>query len=191
MEAFTGMLAEYYHEVEPVARKKLFAAMAAEGALPPMTQRLYELRYKDLKAPDKEVDLFLWYYVNLQQYFSAPRLLWKKTRRDIRAIFRQMGLSPDEPRTQEDERVLYWEFRNAARRYFGTFSASSYGRKLFGALPAKEDERLLRMREDARKLSVGNAEKYDLAAETELFCLAIDDEFKEYFHSEESLSGTH
>lgn len=190
MEAFTGGLAEYYREIKPAARKRLFTALEAEGALPSMTRRLYELRYADPKAPGNEVDLFLWYYVNLQQYFCAPGLLRKRTRREIQSCFRKMGLSPDIPRTQEDERVLYWEFRNAACRYFGTFSAPSYGRKLFGALPAKEDERLLRMREDAKKLSFGNAEKYDLVAETDLFRRAIDDEFKEFFHTEESLSGT-
>ena len=189
MEAFTGTLAEYYREIEPTARKKLFAAMSAEGGAPAMVKRLYELRYIDPKAPEAEVDLFLWYYVNLQQYYSASGLLRRRTRREIQSCFQKMGLCTDVLCTQEDERLLYWEFRNAARRYFSTFSAAGYGRKLFGMLSAKEDERLIRMREDARKISYGNAEKYELAAETELFCRAIEDEFREYFHTEESLSG--
>ncbi len=189
MEAFTGTLADYYREIEPDARKKLYAAMSAEGTVPPMVRRLYELRYTDPKAPENEVNLFLWYYVNLQQYYNAPTLLRRRTRREILSCLQKMGLWPDMPRTPEDERVLYWEFRNAARRYFGTLSAPSYGRKLFGVLPAKEDERLLRMREDARKISFGNAVKYALPTGTELFCRAIEDEFREYFRTEESLSG--
>ena len=185
MEAYTGTLAEYYREIEPGARRQLFNAMSAESGIPAMVRRLYELRYTDPENPGAEVDLFLWYYVNLQQYYNAPALLRKRTRREILSCLEKMGLCPDPSRTPEDERALYWEFRNAARRYFGTLSAPSYGRKLFGVLSAKEDERLLRMREDARKMSFGNAEKYDLAAEMELFCRAIDDEFREYFHTED------
>ena len=136
-----------------------------------------------------EVDLFLWYFVNLQNYYDAPSLLKKKTQKEIREILQKMGLTTGEVYASEEESILYWELRNASRRYFGTMSAASYGRKFFGVFSAKENEKSARMREDARKLSFGNAEKYELTDETELFCRAVDDEFRDYFHTERSLSS--
>ena len=188
MEQFQGILGQYYQEVEPAIRKKLYAELKGDPSLPPVFVRLYELRYVDKQNPGNEVDLFLWHFVNLLQYHGAPELLKKKTKKDIVAVFQQLGLDPAALRTAEDERVLYWEYRNAARRYFGTFSAASYGRKLFGLRAAKEDEKLYRMRSDARKLSFGNAEKFDLTAETALFCRAVDDEYMAFFHSDKSLA---
>ena len=188
MEQFQGILGEYYREVVPSARKKIFAELKKEGELPPVLPRLYELRYTDPENPGAEVDLFLWHYVNLLQYNSAPGLLKKKTRKDILAVYKRLGLPAEGTATPEEEPYLYWEYRNAARRYFGTLSAPSYGRKLFGVLAAKEDERSARMREDARKLSYGNGEKFDLAAESKLFCRAVDDEFMDYFRTDHSLA---
>ena len=187
MEPLTGILGEYYREVEPSVRKKLYAEMQAAGELPEPIRRLNELRYVDRTQPGNEVDLFLWHFVNLQQYNGAPGLLRRHTRNEILSALREMGVSPEAHSCPEDEPYLYWELRNAARRYFGTLSAPSYGRKLFGILAAKEDERAPRMREDARKLSYGNAEKYDLSSEMSLFCQAVDDEYKAYFHAETSL----
>ena len=107
---------------------------------------------------------------------------------DILAIYRQMGLVPEAPYTKEEARILYWELRNAVRRYFGTLSAPSYGRKLFGTLSAKDDERVARMEEEAWKISYGNASKFDLQEESAPLCSAVDDEYRDYFHSESSLA---
>ena len=188
MEQFTGLLGEYYRETEPAARKALYARLQGDAALPPLFGRLYELRYVDPRNPGNEVDLFLWHLVNLQQYNSAPGLLKKKTRQDVLAALRRMGLDTEAPPSPEEEPYLYWELRNACRRYFGTFTAASYGRKLFGVLAGKEEEKSARMREDARKLSYGNAEKFDLKAETALFCRAVDEEFMAFFQTDRSLA---
>ena len=188
MEPLTGILGEYYRELEPAARKKLYAEMEASGELPEEVRRLCELRYTDRTQPGNEVDLFLWHFVNLQQYHDAPGLLRKRTRREILSALERMGLGPGAPSRPEDGPCLYWELRNAARRYFGTLAAPSYGRKLFGVLPAKDDEREARMRGDARKLSRGNAEKYDLSAEMALFCRAVEDEYMAFFHTDTPLS---
>ena len=188
MEQFSGNLGRYYDEIEPSVRKAIFCSLQKDQELPPIIGRLYELRYVDQKNPENEVDLFLWYLVNLLQYHSAPGLLKKKTRKDILSIYRRMELVSECPHTEEEDRILYWELRNAIRRYFGTLSAPSYGKKLFGTLSAKDDERIARMEEEAWKLSYGNAVKFDLVEESELFCRAADDEYREYFHSETALA---
>lgn len=188
MEQFSGDLGRYYDEIEPSVRKGLFGVLRSDPALPPVFSRLYELRYVDGKSPENEVDLFLWHLVNLVQYHGAPGLLKRKTRKDILAIYRQMGLVPEAPYTKEEARILYWELRNAVRRYFGTLSAPSYGRKLFGTLSAKDDERVARMEEEAWKISYGNASKFDLQEESAPLCSAVDDEYRDYFHSESSLA---
>ena len=189
MESFSGVFEQYFREVEPSVRKQLYAALREDASLPPLVGRLYELRYVNPKDPGAEVDLFLWHLVNLLQYHNAPSLFKKKTRKDILGVFRALGLEAGQTRTPEEEQVLYWEFRNAARRYYGTVSSAGYGRKLFGILAGKEDEKLFRMREDARKLSFGNAEKYDLEAETALFCRAVNDEFMAFFQTERGLNA--
>ena len=79
MERFSGALGDYYREVEPSVRKKLFAELREDPALPEIFSRLYGLRYVDRQNPGNEVDLFLWHFVNLQQYNGAPGILRKKT----------------------------------------------------------------------------------------------------------------
>lgn len=188
MEAYTGILGQYFSEVEPTERKRLYVLLQEEVLLPAALERLYKLRYVDPQEPDREVDLFLWHFVNLLQYYGAPGLFRQKTRRAVQETLRALGLEAGNTETEEERRLFYWEYRNAARRYFGTVSAPSYGRKLFGTLAGREDEKLLRMREDARKLSFGNAEKYDLAEESELICRAVNDEFMAFFNTKQGLA---
>lgn len=93
-----------FSEVEPTERKRLYVSLQEEVLLPAALERLYKLRYVDPQEPDREVDLFLWHFVNLLQYYGAPGLFRQKTRRAVQETLRALGLEAGNTETEEDRR---------------------------------------------------------------------------------------
>ena len=76
--------------------------------------------------------------------------------------------------------ALYWEYRNAARRYFATTASKGYGRKVFGIIAANEEDRKKRSCADAYEMSIGLARRLALDEEMTLFSDAVRDEYSCY-----------
>lgn len=184
----TAVWENYYAELDPEQRKKLLehgCQIQPEDPLNPLRRELWELRYTDPKNPQHRVDSLLWQCVNLLYIYKAsgPRFLRKSGVKEIQTAAESMGESAAKPFGQEGLTALYWEFRNAARRYFTVCSGDkSYHKRAFGILSISKEEARKKLTRDAWRLSEGLASRFNLHAELHLFSRAVKDE---YFAEEE------
>lgn len=184
----TAVWENYYAELDPEQRKKLLeqgCQVQPEDPLNPLRRELWELRYTDPKNPQHRVDSLLWQCVNLLYIYKAsgPRFLRKSGVKEIQTATESMGESAAKPFGQEGLTALYWEFRNAARRYFTVCSGDkSYHKRAFGILSISKEEARKKLTRDAWRLSEGLASRFNLHAELHLFSRAVKDE---YFAEEE------
>ena len=72
---------------------------------------------------------------------------------------------------------MYLEFRNAARRYFGTCGNKSYGKKLMGIVTMNENQRRDKMAREVWRLTEGLPGRFETSDDMALFCRAVRDEF--------------
>ena len=171
---------EYYRELEPEARKKLFDELT-------MTQpddganeyrfALFQARYVDEKTPGKYVDRFLFQCVNFAQVFKSARLFRKSARREVERILDGMLCNEAAVLGEAGERALYWELRNTAARYFRTCQSPDYGRSLFGLLKSGDVNLHERMCRDAREMSVDLSERLGMEKELRIWNEAVRDSF--------------
>ncbi|HCR44494.1 MAG TPA: hypothetical protein DIV41_07920 [Ruminococcaceae bacterium] len=178
-----GAWSSYYSETDPERRMEILCAGSEENPsdkLVPLRHALWELRYSDPQDPKHRVDQFLWQFVNILCVYrmSGSRFFQKKGEKEIRQIMETMGFSEAAGFGAEGERELYWEFRNAARRYFtACLNDKSYRKKYFGIAAMKQDETDKKLAGDAWKLSEGAAERFNLTDEIKPFTQAVRDEF--------------
>lgn len=166
----------YYKITDPVARKDEFDRISGEdnGEYIKSAKKYFEIRHSGKKGFDLSIDKFLYNCVVLISLNKGNRLFRKSHRKEVLNLFKEAGLFDMENETEKT--ALYWEFRNASRRYFETCKSPNYKRKLFGAISSSEDAKMDFMEEDAFKMSKGIGEKLDLTEELALWILAVEDE---------------
>lgn len=171
----------YFSELEPERR---LAYLEKISDCPPdnsieFYRKLWTLRYTDPKDPRHRVDMFLFQIVNLITLYriSGPSFLRKGNEKEIGQSMRALGFSDAARYGSLGRDILYLEFRNAARRYFGTCESKSYGKKLMGIVTMNEDERSIKMAREVWELTEGVPERFEVNDDTALFCKAIRDEY--------------
>ncbi len=182
---------QYYEETNPERRKEFLERtenQSADSGDDLLRRKLWDLRYIDPDDPERRVDLFLWQCVNLLCLYKTSGFLCfrKSAMRELQKTRATMGFDLAEEFGESGKRLLYLEFRNAIRRYFGTCSDRSFRKKIFGVMTMDENEWQDKIAGNAWQLSVGLPERFHMIAEFALFSDAVHDEyFAQYPHSEE------
>jgi len=182
---------EYYRELEPERRRKLFDELTMtepDDGANEYRLALFKARYEDEKTPGRYVDRFLFQCVNFGQVYKSARIFRKGAKREIEKTVREVMLFDGAPAYGEaGERALYWELRNAAARYFKTCTSPEYGRALFGLLKSGDVNRKERMCRDAREMSADLSERLGLARELRIWNEAVRDSWFAYEPDAEKL----
>lgn len=175
-------LNSYYKITDPTARRAEFNSVSKEvdEEYVTLSKKYFEIRHSGKRGVDLAIDKFLYNCVVLVSLNKGNRFFKKSHRKEVINLFKETGLFDIE--NEKEKAALYWEFRNAARRYFETCKSPSYKRKLFGAMNSTEDAKRDFMEEDAYKMSRGIGERLEVTEEIALWTLAVEDElvrFKE------------
>ncbi len=174
----------YYQEMDPDQRKKIFLSLQGqadqEETFAKAAGELFDRRHTDPKGRGQKVDTFLWNMINLVIVAKSARVFARRSRRETLEALASMEGKIRETYGSEGEAALYWEYRNAARRYFATTASKGYGRKVFGIIAANEEDRKKRSCADAYEMSVGLARRLALDEEMTLFSDAVRDEYSCY-----------
>ncbi|MBO7711732.1 MAG: hypothetical protein J6S83_14780 [Lachnospiraceae bacterium] len=171
---------EYYRELEPEARRRLFDELTMtqpDDGANEYRMALFQARYVDGKTPGKYVDRFLFQCVNFGQVFKSARLFRKSARKEVERTLDGMLFDGAAALGEAGERALYWELRNAAARYFRTCQSPDYGRSLFGLLKSGDVNRQERMCRDAREMSVDLSERLGMEKELRIWNEAVRDSY--------------
>ena len=170
----------FYQELEPKKRLAMFDELQmteADDGANEFRKKLLEERYTDPKEPHREVDRFLWQCLNLPYLYRSAKLLSFGSKKEAQKTVDALLLPQAAQYGEAGERALYWEIRNAAKRYFSTCSGKSYRRKFFGLMSASEEEQVYQTCRDAWEMSYGVARKVGLEDEMAVFCQAVRDEY--------------
>jgi hypothetical protein len=187
------LLEPYYTETEPDLRKNKLDAYSTE----PNTQAdqyrkdLFSCRHMDKKHPEKLVDRFLFNLISLATIVKSPGLFPKFRKREVLSILSSMQMDERPLQDPECEAVLYWEYRNAVRRYIATCDDPSYGRTLLGMKPSDAAGRREKCCEDVWSFSFGVAALVGLEKEMATLCQAANDEYCALHPEVESLESEH
>ncbi len=177
------LLEAFYEEIDPDKRSALLkeyqnAVSEEEDPVLPYRVKLCEYRYKNPKDPAKKVDNYLMALLTFMYLYKDSRILPGRNVREVLRTIKDM---------QQDERVLtenqyaeayMMEVRNSVRRYFDTCKSDSYHKKFFGISHSSADEKEKQRCIDTWKMSAGLAERLKLAAEMDLFCRAVAEEYR-------------
>lgn len=174
----------YYQETDPDQREKIFSGLKEqtdrEEAFARAARELFDRRHTDPKRKGQRVDTFLWNMINLVIVAKSARVFARRSRRETLEALASMEGQTRETYGEEGTAALYWEYRNAARRYFATTASKGYGRKVFGIIAANEEDRKKRSCADAYEMSIGLARRLALDEEMALFSDAVRDEYSCY-----------
>ena len=173
------LLEAYYTETEPDIRKNKLDAYSGNSDTKADQYRkdLYACRHIDKKHPEKQVDRFLFNLISLATIAKTPGFFPKFRKKEVLSIVTSMQLDDRPLQDPECEAVLYWEYRNAVRRYIATCDDPSYGRTLLGMKPSDAAGRREKCCEDVWSFSFGVADMVGLQKEMAALCRAANDEY--------------
>ena len=168
---------EYYRELEPKERRRLLGVLMeteADDGANGFRLKLYDLRYRDEKKPDRMVDRYLFQCVNLAQLYNSSGIFKKGAKKEVERVFTDLipaGQAHD--LGEAGERALYWEIRNAAALYFKTCLDPSYHRSLFGLMRSGDVNRMEQMCGDTWKMSTGLMQRTGLEEQMRIWKDAV------------------
>lgn len=180
MEEKEALRETYFAELDPELRRQLleqYGETNPQDVDVDLFRKLWILRYTDPKNAKQRVDAFLWQIVNLMCLYRVSKFFSGGTEKEIDAAMRTLGFSDAAEYGNAGREVLYLEFRNAARRYFGTCENKSYGKKLMGIVTMNENERSDKMARETWQLTEGLSGRFETSDDMALFCKAVSDEF--------------
>ena len=172
----------YYEEIDPERRKELLeigCEQCPDENADFIRRRLWDLRYADPENSGRRVDLFLWQCVNLLCIYKTAGFLFTRrgAEKELQKARKTMGFELAETYGDTGKKLLYFECRNAIRRYFWTCHDKSYQKKLFGIASMKEDEWQDKIAGNAWQLAEGLPERLGKKEELALFSDAVRDEY--------------
>jgi hypothetical protein len=180
MEEKQALRETYFDELDPELRWGLlerYGEVNPQDTDVDLFRKLWILRYCDPKNAKQRVDTFLWQIVNLMCLYRVSRFFSKGTEKEIDDAMKTLGFSVAAGYGDAGREGLYLEFRNAARRYFGTCENKSYGKKLMGIATMNENERIDKMARETWQLTEGLPGRFQTGDDMALFCKAVRDEF--------------
>ena len=174
---------EYYSALDPVDRgrflEKALKEIPDDGGNA-LRKKLFALRYLEKDSLKPSVDRYLWQCVNFVQLYNTSRFFKKSGRKEVLAFLDGYGYSEAAGAGSAGESVLYWEVRNAAKRYLKTCTGTEYRRSLFGFLSPKEADQRNHMCLDVWKMTSGLEKRLGLQQELKLWTMAVQDEYRAF-----------
>ena len=171
---------EYYRETEPRRRKELLnaaASRAPEDEVLPYRRLFFEKRHSDHGKLSTDVDLYLFQCVNFIQLARASRLFRRSGEKELRSVIGELGFREAEAAGEAGKAALYWEIRNAVRRYIKSCGDGSYRRMVFGLIGTSDKDRKKQICEDIWHMTNGLARKFGMEEELSLWKEAVLDEY--------------
>ena len=172
---------EYYIQLEPDRRKELLHRLLKEEAddgANAVRQKLFSLRYMEEGKTEPSVDRWLWACVNFVQVFSTSRFLKRGGRKEVEQFLDSSGYREALSAGERGETALYWEIRNAAKRYFKTCMGSEYRRSLFGLLSPNASDQKRQMCLEVWRMTEGLEKRLGMQEELKLWTKAVQDEYR-------------
>ena len=180
MDSMSPIWSGYYSQLDPGRRWQLLQENLREGeddGADAYRQRLFSLRYMEEGKDEPSVDRFLWAFVNLVQVYSSSRFLKRSGRKEVQQFLEKSGFPEAEPYGEAGREALYWEIRNAAKRYFKTCTGSEYRRTLFGLLGPGAADQKREMCKEVWMMTLGLEKRLGMSQELELWTKAVHDEY--------------
>ena len=171
---------EYYIQLEPDRRAHLLRHLLKEeedDGANAFRQRLFSLRHMEEGKTEPSVDRYLWACVNFVQVYSTSRFLKRGGRKEVEQFLDRYGYREAAASGERGEAALYWEIRNAAKRYFKTCMGSEYRRSLFGLLSPNGSDQKKQMSLDVWKMTRGLEIRFGMREELKLWTQAVQDEY--------------
>ena len=125
----------------------------------------------------REMDLYLFQFINLVQLYRSAKLFRKNARKEILKLVRDLHWDEASMYGEAGERALYWEIRNAAMRYLKTCEGTNFNRGLFGLTASSEGGRQERICRDFWQMTEGLAERTGLQSELRIWIRAALDAY--------------
>ena len=172
---------EYYIQLEPDRRKELLHRLLKEEAddgANAVRQKLFSLRYMEEGKTEPSVDRWRWACVNFVQVFSTSRFLKRGGRKEVEQFLDSSGYREALSAGERGETALYWEIRNAAKRYFKTCMGSEYRRSLFGLLSPNSSDQKRQMCLEVWRMTEGLEKRLGMQEELKLWTKAVQDEYR-------------
>ena len=174
----------YYNELKPDKRKKMLKELISSGeddGANGLRQKLLKKRHTDPKDPGHQVDMFLMECAYLPSLYRKRKFFLVNMKNEIKRTKAHLCLDDVDKYTEMEKIALYWELRNAAKRYFKTCTGSRYGNRLMCISKATEDEKVRLAGRDAWQMSAGIARYCWQEKEMAIFCDAVKDAYVDYF----------
>ncbi len=173
---------EFYRELEPEARAEILERLLNEepdDGSNTCRKKLFSKRYMEGNNPKPSVDRYLWQCVNFVQLYDTSRLLKKGARKELKAFLAGSGYDESMEAGMEGEKALYWEIRNAAKRFFKTCKGTEYRRSLFGLLSPGKTDQANQMTIDTWKMTEGVGRRLGMEDHLSLWTKAVLDEYRQ------------
>lgn len=170
---------DYFNEEDILKRKELLDALMADSELSgkyAYAKELFDNRYVIPKRKLGEVDTFLYSCMVLISLHKSGIFFKGSNTKEARQMLENMGVYT--AKSDIDITLMYYEMRNAVRRYFKTCFSPSYRKKLFGLMNSSDEDRAYGMLSDAWKMSIGTSEKYGLSEDMKVWNEAVRAEFE-------------
>ena len=165
----------YFAELEPKKRKELLDGLTDERAgMLSFARKLFQARHTDKKRSGREVDNWLYKFVYMPQMYQKQSFFRRSVRKDMEANLRELQL--DGALTDEEQLVLYHEFRNVARRYLDTCRDAGYASSLMGMKRATKEQQTAKACEELWIISSGLPRQAGMEKEFALWKQALYDE---------------
>ncbi len=173
----------YYGEVEPEKRAEFLKDLVEEGdELDALRAKLYDVRHHG-QSKNHPVDR---YFAAFFEMMDVPRnigfLQPSPAKRTVK-ILQSMGFSQVKGQDNEHKALLYWEIRNAVKRYLSTCNGEDNARMFMCTMKSSDARKNTKTVEDIWAITNGvrvkaekgmkDDEKEDLA----LYVKAVQDEF--------------
>ena len=171
---------EYYRELEPERREQILNRLLQEepdDGSNSFRKRLFALRYLSGDDPKPSMDRYLWQCVNFAQLYDTSRVFRRNGRKEAQRFLSENGYLEAVSAGPEGEKALYWEIRNAAKRFFKTCSGTEYRRTLFGLLGPGSSDQKRQMCIDTWKMTEGIAHRLGIAKDLSVWTKAVMDEY--------------
>lgn len=170
----------YYEELEKDERIEIFEQLLEElpdDGLNAFRKEVHEKRYPNPGKRGTQMDMFLLSIVYFPGIYSKKISVFGNTEKEIGKACKDLMLDRVASLSEEEKAILYLELHNAADLYFFTCNDAGYGRKMFGLVQAKDEERMTQVCSEAWILSKGIPKLGGKVEEMQLFSEAVLDAY--------------